>query len=122
MKNNYEIKLSFLQTIDNYHIFILHLTSHLIQDGIREKFCCDSKKLDTGHRQLIGAFAIPTKDKRKTDILNITKIGETNLKKIYGILNKIKNIVDIEGNDTEVYAEIKNQFYLRPIEEFDYII
>jgi len=31
MNNQYEIRLSFLQGVQKYNIFVLHLTSYLIQ-------------------------------------------------------------------------------------------
>jgi hypothetical protein len=120
MNNQYEIKLSFLQDVPKYNIFVLHLTSHLIKDGIRTKFVCDAKSLDTGHRQVLGIYAIPKKSKRIRTVVQITKIGMTDLQMAYQELEKIYGLVDIEGNDIKLYSQFKNEFYLRPIEDFDY--
>jgi hypothetical protein len=120
MSGQYEIKLSFLKDVYKYNIFVLHLTSYLIQDGERRKFNSDAKTLDTGHRQVIGIYAILKKEKRIRNIVSITKIGETDLQKVYKILEDIPNLIDIEGNDKELYAQLKNDFYLHMIEDFDY--
>jgi len=120
MDTQYEIKLSFLKNVDKYNIFVLHLTSHLIQDGERHKFVCDAKSLDTGHRQVVGIYAILKKSKRIKTISNITTIGMTDLQAVYQALEKICGIIDIEGNDKDLYNELKNEYYLHPIEDFDY--
>jgi len=122
MDTQYEIKLSFLKDVPKYNIFVLHLTSHLIQDGVRHKFVCDAKSLDTGHRQVLGIYAIPKKNKRIRTIVKITKVGVTDLQVIYQELDKIPGIIDIEGNDINLYNEFKDAFYLHPIEDFEYLI
>jgi len=120
MNNQYEIRLSFLQGVQKYNIFVLHLTSYLIQDGIRHKFVCDSKSLDTGHRQVLGIYAIPKKNGKIKIISRITTIGMTDLEAVYKELDSISGLIDIESNNKDLYDEFKNVFYLHPIEDFEY--
>jgi len=117
-QNNFEIKLSYLKQIDKYNVYILHLTSYKIVDNELRYVVINTENLDNSSRQVLGVYLIPRRKHKKT-MLNITPKKCINLQKIYKKLDKVNNLVDVEGNDKNLYEELKKEYYKIDVEEFN---